>query len=210
MFKLESVRERIWHLSFDNNEDLAMTFLRYQETYESPNETFRMNPFTIAEFKRWYENEYESFSYVDDWNGFNIPTHIIADVRDRGIDDVDDRDRLMASVLTITGPDAYLVGSTGDATTVRHELLHALYFVEPEYAKACEELIRTSTPYHRSMMELSLKRMGYAPHVYLDEIQATLANGELHHYKDVDDKMELDSLAEYFSDLALKWGPWLP
>lgn len=186
-----------------------MTFLRYQETYESPNEAFRTNAFTHEEFKRWYEKEYGGFSYVDDWNGFNIPTHIIADVKQRGIADPDDRDALMSSILTITGPDAYLVGSTGDATTVRHELLHALYFVEPGYADECRKLYATESQYHRDMLECTLKQMGYAPHVYLDEIQATLANNELHHYTEVDMNM-VHSLAEYFRDLAIKWGPWIP
>ena len=203
MFKLESVHDRVWHLSFDRQEDMALTFLRYQETYESPNDAFRTAPFTIEQFKTWYAAEYGEFSYVTDWSGFNIPTKVIADVRSRGIADPDDRDRLMSSILTITGPDAYLVGSLGDIGTVRHELLHALFFIEPGYAEACRKLYATESQYHRDMLECTLKQMGYAPHVYLDEIQATLANNELHHYTEVDMNM-VHSLAEYFSDLADK------
>lgn len=72
MLKLQKITDKIYHLHFDKQYDLAMHFLRYQEYYECPNDRFYKNSFTLAEFMHWYAKEYGSFSYPEDWGGFNL------------------------------------------------------------------------------------------------------------------------------------------
>jgi hypothetical protein len=68
-------------LVFDNQYDLASTFLRFQEHYESPE--FAGKVFTLDEYKNWYINHSPRaskdgvFTYYEDWNGFNIPSKIL-------------------------------------------------------------------------------------------------------------------------------------
>ena len=68
-------------LSFDTQHDLTSTFLRFQEHYESPR--FKGEVFTLDEFQDWYIKnspngiETGKFTYHTDWNGFNIPSHIL-------------------------------------------------------------------------------------------------------------------------------------
>lgn len=49
-FTISEVKPKIFLFESDNSYDLAMTFLRYQETYESPNPKFRNKSFTIIDF----------------------------------------------------------------------------------------------------------------------------------------------------------------
>jgi len=78
-YNLKQINEKIWLLSIDDYEHLALSFLRYQEFYENPK--FKDKIFTIKKFAKWYE-KYGSFSYAKDWAGFNLPLDVIKQVND--------------------------------------------------------------------------------------------------------------------------------
>ncbi|MDB5254555.1 MAG: hypothetical protein JWL80_621, partial [Parcubacteria group bacterium] len=73
------VRPHVYLLEFQTQAELASTFLRFQEHYESPE--FKGKIFTRAEFEKWYAGENGSFSYCSDWSGFNIPSIILEPFR---------------------------------------------------------------------------------------------------------------------------------
>ena len=50
--KVKKITDRVYLVTFTNRFDLTMTFMRYQEYYESPK--FRNKIFSLAEFMRWY------------------------------------------------------------------------------------------------------------------------------------------------------------
>ena len=77
--KLRQVKPHIFVLDFKRHYDLAMSFLRVQETYESPNPKFRGQQFGILEFMDWYVHHYKRscFTYPHDWGGFNVPSRIL-------------------------------------------------------------------------------------------------------------------------------------
>lgn len=64
------------HVVIPDSWDLAMTFLRMQEWYESPNPKFARKHFTLEEYMRWYQKAYGNgaFTYPKDWTGFNVPS----------------------------------------------------------------------------------------------------------------------------------------
>src|SRR5262245_26903475 len=67
------VADAIYLLVFETQYELASTFLRFQEHYESPK--FRKKIFSLEEFMDWYGQENKGkFSYFKDWAGFNIPS----------------------------------------------------------------------------------------------------------------------------------------
>ena len=62
--KVVRVRKDIFHLKFNSQQELAETFLRFQEHYESPK--YRGKVFTLGEFRKWYTDVHGSFSYYQD------------------------------------------------------------------------------------------------------------------------------------------------
>ena len=78
-FKIKEIKPNIFLFEFKHNYDMCMHFLRYQEYYESSSPKYRGKAFEIFDFMRWYSLKYGkgAFTYVDDWDGFNIPSHII-------------------------------------------------------------------------------------------------------------------------------------
>src|SRR5260221_11581605 len=88
-FIIKEVRPRIFLFEFSNHYDMCMHFLRYQEFYESSSPRFRGKSFELLDFMKWYTYKYGggSFSYPNDWNGFNIPGDIIQKVNSLGIND---------------------------------------------------------------------------------------------------------------------------
>lgn len=74
-FKIREILHNVYQVHFDKQSQLASTFLRFQEFYESPK--FRGRTFTRAEFEEYYTQEHGSFSYLEDWAGFNLPSDVL-------------------------------------------------------------------------------------------------------------------------------------
>jgi hypothetical protein len=166
----------IFHLSFETCRDLAMAFIRIQEWYESPK--FRHKIFTLEEFKEWYTKERGTFSYAQDWAGFNVPSTAIYAVW-KHFKNHSPQEKQLFKLLTeqgllITDKPKYkycLIGTYGrDKTeTVEHEIRHGLFFCKPEYRRQIlKVLARFSTPHLRK----NLLKMGYHQAVLSDEVQA--------------------------------------
>ena len=66
------VADGIYLLRFKTQYELTSTFLRVQEHYESPQ--FHGRIFTLEQYMDWYVARYGSFSYYQDWSGFNVPS----------------------------------------------------------------------------------------------------------------------------------------
>ena len=98
MLSLKQVLPKIFLLTFDNHYDLCMHFLRYQEFYESPK--YRQQPFNLLELIRWYSNTYGDgdFTYTNDWAGFNIPSWVLNDFKEKTITDLNQYDRFMLAI----------------------------------------------------------------------------------------------------------------
>lgn len=182
MFQFKRLRERLYELRFDNQHEMCMSFMRYQEYYESPRYTNRK--FTWAEYMSWYakfQNKDGDFSYARDWAGFNIPAHIIAQVRDKGIDDPNHYDSLMHAVYGIISSecdDAYLVGvKAAQKGLDKHETTHAMFYIDCSYRNECLGLIDQAHPSLVNEMKKCLFARGYTEVTVMDEIQAYLTTG---------------------------------
>lgn len=189
--KLKKLADRIYCLQFDNPYDLSMTFLRYQEYYESPK--FRGKFFKISEFMEWYSKEYgdHSFTYPVDYVGFNLPSRalvpVIFKLRDEKYDQWTDYDQIMYETVMKIKKDMgtnynlfYLIGvmkPSDDKTTLPHELAHSLFTVNPEYRRRMDLLLNNLSKRAWYTMKQKLKGRGYASNVFRDEAQAYLATG---------------------------------
>lgn len=74
----KEILPHIFHVNFSSQEELASTFLRFQEHFESP--SFKGKIFSLDDYKRWYIKHSPNgqktgeFTYYSDWSGFNIPS----------------------------------------------------------------------------------------------------------------------------------------
>ncbi len=60
----------------------------------------------------------------------------------------------------------------GDVQTRKHELQHAKYSLDTEYKARADALWAKLTEDQRKVISAFLNRLGYPPHVHLDEFQA--------------------------------------
>jgi len=129
------INDRIHLLMFNNQYDITSTFLRFQEHYESPE--FKGKIFTFEEFKEWYTEDGE-FSYYTDWNGFNIPSHILQPFQNGDFNPLSDKEKQLLGLFEGRNSKFYIIGAHrgkddlgGDVVT--HEVAHGLFYTDEQY-----------------------------------------------------------------------------
>jgi hypothetical protein len=148
-----------------------MSFLRFQEHYESPE--FRGRFFSLNEYKTWYSKKYGSFSYVDDWSGFNIPSYIFKPFIDGNFGELSLLERkLLESFKDVSHP-YYVIGTNDDGATLDHEICHALFYVDDLYCKSVTALIEANSD-GLSLLFDKILSLGYHKAVLIDEANAYL------------------------------------
>src|SRR5690606_5370960 len=95
MFTLSKVKDNLWHLEFDRQYDMAMTFLRYSEYYEGQSHQGKKIEL-IDLIEKFSKNG--NFTYSKDWSGFNIPAKYVFELHDQGISDLNRYDEFMLSI----------------------------------------------------------------------------------------------------------------
>lgn len=174
-FKIERIGPKIFHVHTSCPDLLAMTFLRFQEHYESPK--FRKKVFTLKEFRKWYKRKYGSFSYCDDWTGFNVPGWVFDTFRAGAFDPLSRKERRLLKALYRLRGDCYVIGtSKDDPTALQHEITHALFYVDPKYRAAVQKVLRKHHLHEDNAIYRWLKRNKYASAVLDDEFNAYLVN----------------------------------
>lgn len=185
IFKLEKIRDRLYSLTFENDYVLAMHFLRYQEYYESHNPKFKGNTFSMMDYMEWYSTHFKKtleFTYPADWSGFNFPTKLIKEQKEKGMPDFNRYDAFMNCVhdMIVAGgdEDSYLIGSRIDCkATMDHEIAHGLYYLEPKYKTAMDTITSLMPSATKELIFDYLRKDGYCEQVLHDELQAYMATG---------------------------------
>lgn len=179
--KLIKISEGIYLCEINNAYDLAMTFCRVQEFYESPFEEIRGKNFNMIEFQRLYSLKNEGiFTYPNDWVGFNIPSSILNKFY-KGMwvqSDWNMYDSVFKKIINQINQDKpfYLIGAQKkDQKTINHELCHAFYNLNSDYKKSVDKLINNIPRRFLDKMKKVLRKTGYCNKVLRDEIQAYLS-----------------------------------
>lgn len=176
----------IYHFLLPSQYWLASTFLRFQEFYESPH--FRGKPFSLEEFQDWYITTRCSgeFSYYTDWGGFNFPSYVVDHFRERRMDPQSRKEQWVLDLLPPHGM-FYVIGTCQDAEgsngVIAHEVVHGLFYLNPEYADAVAKVIQE---YDLAAFKQELRSMGYCEEVLIDEINAYLTTGLCPHLRGKD------------------------
>jgi len=158
----------IFLVTFTTQYELASTFLRIQEHYESSR--FRNRVFTLETYMDWYASEFGAFTYFEDWSGFNVPSTAFEPFYSGRFDPLLKKEtRLLNRFRRVQRP-FYVIG-VASRRDLKHEIAHALFSTRPDYRQAVLAAMRR---YDTSALEKALAREGYHRHVILDEVQAYL------------------------------------
>ena len=153
---------------------LASAFLRFQEYYENPK--FRGEIFSLEKFMDWYAVKFGNFTYYNDWTGFNIPSSVLKPFREGKFNPLSKKEQRLLELLPDVPEPFYVVGVFGaksDLSTLKHELVHGLFYTVPEYR---EKVLRAVAGKAKALRRI-LKKAGYHSAVWDDEVNVYLVAG---------------------------------
>jgi hypothetical protein len=181
-YKLEQVYPGIFHCTIKDSYDLAMTFCRVQEYYESPLKEVRGKHFNFLEFMRLYAKKQGNgvFDYPTSWCGFNVPGSTVSNLYSKRLPDFNQYDNVILTIhkrllKKCKNDNYYLIGSQGKKDVLYHEYCHGLYALDSTYRTTVQQIINKLNVTVRKKIENSLLKKGYCKKVLLDEIQAYLS-----------------------------------
>ena len=128
------------------------------------------------------------FTYPSDWEGYNIPSHVLSKAVERFENDTY-YDMLMQDVYYTCKEDCndkfYLIGTDKvDSLVMKHELAHALWYVNKKYKTSAQRLVNAIPKEDYAKLYMKIKKMGYADDVIDDEIQAYMSTTWRNKYAD--------------------------
>jgi hypothetical protein len=169
-------------ISADTQEELANSFMRFQEHYESPYWADKI--FTIGQFKRWYSENYGADTYRFDWRGFNFPSCVLIPFKEGLFDPLTDQEKNILDLLKYRTDRFYVIGSNTD-DVLSHELCHALYYSNDTYRTEVNKILNKHKKEIKKAFDFLLN-LGYHEKVLYDEFQAYILDGDFFKNHNVD------------------------
>lgn len=164
----KKLSDGIYLLRFESQYELASTFLRIQEHYESPRFSGRV--FSLEQYMDWYAARFGNFTYYQDWAGFNVPSTALRPFYQGKFDPLLEKEKRVLRLFENVRGRFYVIGIYKSAD-LTHELAHALFFTDPEYRRAVRQAMRE---YNTRGLDKQIIKAGYAKHVVRDEVHAYL------------------------------------
>jgi len=165
-------------LLFESQKELASTFLRFQEYYESPE--FKDKIFTLEQFKSWYiknspkGKETGEFTYYEDWNGFNIPSKVLKAFYESKFNPLSNEEKQLLDLFKNEKNEFYIIAAHKNYENreglINHELAHYLFLKNEDYKKKILEILNK---FDTKKLKKELDSLGgYNQEVIDDEVQA--------------------------------------
>ncbi len=188
--KVNEVRKHVLHVEFPNQYLMGATLFRLQEFYESPYAEIRSKLFSLEYAMDLYagRSPEKTFTYFDDWSGFNIPDYSIQFFYDTFENHLLEKEKKFFSAIhkyIYQNNKYYIIGTSADADKedMTHELSHAYFYI---YKKYKLDMINLMTNYkHYTFLQKELLNMEYSQEVISDEIQAYLATNNKKNYSEL-------------------------
>lgn len=180
--KVKQILPGLYLYTFPNEFELCRTFFRLQEFYESPMKKLRGNYFTYEQAisaYAYYDKKKPEFTYFSDWIGFNVPGDVIYDFnvlfQDKTV-----KEYKMLDKIDYSKRDGkfYIIGVVeGEENTMKHEVAHGLYYLNKEYKREMNDLLKQVPKNLQSKINKWLKKSSYCKSVYKDETHAYFSTG---------------------------------
>lgn len=165
----------VW-VSADSQEELGLTFMRFQEYYESDNPKFRGNIFTLGQLKHWYSETYGANNYHTTWIGFNFPSKVLMPFKQGLFDPLTNEEQKLLELFRYRQDNFYIIGAQNNSV-LRHELAHALYASNLKYKTEIDTFLKKN---HKKLKKINsyILSKGYCKDVLNDEIQAYITDND--------------------------------
>jgi hypothetical protein len=164
------------YLKFQNQYELCSSFMRMQEFYESPFKQVRGKFFTLEKFMDLYARQQGNFTYTTDWGGFNVPGHVVNAFHDHFREHLLEKEKRLFEAIWKVEPDArYYVIGLSDDSNLDHEMAHALYYLNDDYCKTVQSLVKSLPASVSKPVKRWLLKHGYSKPLVVDETNAYLA-----------------------------------
>ncbi len=199
---VNEVVEGVLHVKAKTQYELTSTFMRVQEFYESPYKEIRGIYFTHERYmdicaygnKRSAANEIV-FSYLEDWNGFNVPGDVFEKWTKVFKGHLWEKEKELIECVneTKTTKKFYVIGTHDEANKgdIEHELSHAWYYLDSEYRKEQHKNLNKLSKRAREQIKDYLMGEGYRDTVIDDEAIAYLSTSLMPEIKDIFDKVRV-------------------
>ena len=163
-------------LEYDNRRDLALSFCRVQEFYESNKPEVYGKTLKFADFTRSHMSSEGVITYFNESDGFNFSGDVFRKWLPYTLS-AQEREMVAAIDLHLnTSEPFYVIGVIkGDTDTIRHELAHALYYLDEGYKTRVAKVISDIPPREMANLWRVMRELNYHDSVIVDEIQAWLS-----------------------------------
>lgn len=169
----EEVYNNLFHLKFENQYELASTFFRLQEFYESPYSCVKGKRVRLETLMDFYTIGKENFTYFEDWDGFNVPGHIIKEFfKVEPPDGFLRKEQKLKDLINFPFKKFYVIGTSKGSDSFYHEVAHGLYYLNDKYKKEIDFLIHNMPIFLFKRFKEELQKTGYDWEVIDDDIQA--------------------------------------
>lgn len=179
--EVKEIYPNLFLYTFPNQFELCSTFFRIQEFYESPIKQIKGKYFTYEKIISYYAYNQKStpdFTYFKDWDGFNIPGNVIKKFIEIFNFNLSDKELTLLAPVENKQGKFYIIGAIdNDTETIKHELSHGLYYLNPRYKKEMNALFNKLSKYTQNSIKNGLVKAGYCSQVIKDETCAYLATG---------------------------------
>ena len=190
--KLQELSPKVFLITFKLRHDLGLFFMFPQEYYESPK--YRKKLFDFDEYLRWYSLDQTkkklrgAFTYMFDYQGFNLPGHIIKEWMEKVDNDKTFKHTKYSKLFYDTVPEIlkrnnndwnfYLIGVAKDSESdvLRHEVGHGHFYTNKKYKREMLDLIYSLEYPVYDHMIWALRDAGYGANFH-DEFHAYMIAG---------------------------------
>lgn len=179
--KYKEIAKNTYLLTFKSKKQLAKTFLRFQEYFESPK--FKGKIFDLSEFKKWYIKNSPNgkktgkFTYYIDWGGFNIPSKVLEPFYEGKFNPLSKEEKSLLRLFKNKRKKKFYIIATfknSGKHLLKHEIAHGLFYTNPKYKKEVIKILRKidKSVKIKIINYLSKYGGGYHSSVWTDEIHA--------------------------------------
>lgn len=212
--KINEVADGVYHITTETLYELASTFMRFQEFYESPFKEIRGHFFTHEQYMDVHVNSSKrsgkddaKFTYFEDWAGFNVPGNVFNSFLGKFPKQKlwKKEQNLINLIRTKTKNNTtskfYVIGTSASEhlSTIDHELSHAWFYLDPKYKREMLKILRKFPETAKDQLRIDLKKDGYAVEVYNDEMIAYMSTNPMTYTKDMfkNKKIPWDKILEF-------------
>jgi hypothetical protein len=173
--KISEILPNIYFINFPSKYEAGMTLVRFQEFYESSYSEIRGKFFTLDFYKKLYSKKHGCFSYCSDWSGYNLPDFIIKKFIKLFNGKFSLREKRFIKLIKPyinSDKQFYIIGGAKKDDVLLHEIAHALFYLNKDYAREIKTLIKKLPAELFMRFETALINQGYGENVLIDELQA--------------------------------------